>query len=422
MSQLSEIIQGFRSHNTDEQNAAEDMLRKWSKQSLTLEDGIDALKAAAQPFPPRSMDWQDSSEDLIKAVAEFPLPEYIPVIIEHFPLYSANAKMTALWLLAKLPQREAAVAFMHLLRGHGRKGEISRLWTMPLRSDPRHGDVFFPEILSYSDVEAFQWDINLLLLCYLDKGSVLAGSVSGYGETIIAAYADYENKLMPLQQSEGIAWMWDESYQDLRNTACLYLDLLGFFPSPSVTEAIHRALSFTDPRLVFFAIKGLIHRGENVPPEHLFSAAASAETRNMLYDILDRSNKSSLFPQQFRTQTALAESDMVSWLIYPTELGCAPDEIELMHVATIDTEAEEGLIDYYVFRFRTLEPHWGAKDGWMAGVSGPFIRKNGPSTDAQGCTFSRFDAWESQSVEEHLDAIVENIEDWGRCFREERES
>jgi hypothetical protein len=422
MPSLSEVLQGLRSRNTDEQNAAEDMLRKWGKQGLPVEDGIAALKAAGEPFPARSMDWQDSAEDLIDAVAESPLPEYIPVIVERFRSYSPNAKKAALWLLAKLPEREAAVAFMDLLRAHARNGDISHLWMMPLREDPRHGDVFFPEILVYTDIEAFRWDINLLLLCYLDKGSISPESIPYYAEVILSDYIDYEGKLAPLQQSEGIAWMWDESYQDLRNTACLYLDLLGFFSVPAARDAVRRALSYTDPRLLFFAIRGLIRQGEHIDPEHLFKVAAFTETRNMLYDALDSLNKSSLFPQQFKTQAAFAESNMVSWLIYPTEFGCAPDEIELMHVAAIDTETEEGLIDYYVFRFRTLEPHWGAKDGWLAGVSGPFIRKDGPSTRAHGCTFSRFDPWESQTAQQHLDAIVENIGDWAQHFKEERES
>jgi hypothetical protein len=35
-------------------------------------------------------------------------------------------------------------------------------------------------------------------------------------------------------------------------------------------------------------------------------------------------------------QEAFAESDMVNWLTYPTELGHVPDKIELMQVLTID--------------------------------------------------------------------------------------
>jgi hypothetical protein len=422
MNSLSKILQGLRSPNADQQDTAEYALREWGKQGLPVDEGIAALNAAAQPFPPRSMDWKDSAEDLIEAVAESPQLEYVSVIVENFPLYSENSKMRALWLLAKLPQREAAVAFMDLLRNHARKGDISGLWTMPLRSDPRHGDVFFPEILAYSDIEAFQWDINLLLLCYLEKGAVSPESVSDYGEKILDGYTEYESKLIPLQQAEGVAWMWEESYQELRNTACLYLDLLGFFSLPSARKSVRRALSYTDPRLLFFAIRDLIRHGEDVDSERLFTVAASAETRNMLYDSLERLNRSSLFPQQFKTQAAFAESDMVGWLTFPTELGCVPDEIELMHVGSVETDADKGPMDYYVFRFRMLAPHWGAKDGRLAGVSGPFLRKDAPSTSAYGSTFSRFDAWESQTAEEHLEAIVENIGDWAQYFNEERES
>jgi len=412
MTRLAGIILALKSHNTDEQDAAAEGLRGWSEEGLPVEEGILALKAAAQPFPPRIMDWKDSAGDLVEAAAESPWPEYIPVVVEHYPLYPKGAKTEALRLLAKLPQREAAVAFMDLLRCHARQGDIPHLITMPLRSDPRHADVFFPEILSYTDIEAFRWDINLLLLSYLEEGLVAPETVSGYGESILESYTDYESKLMPVQQAEGIAWIWEQSYQDLRDTACLYLDLLGFFVAPSAKEAVRRAFSFADPRMVFFAVRACVQRGEDVDPTHLFNVAASAEMRNWLYNELDRLGKLSLFPHQFATQAAFAESNMVGWLIFPTELGRAPDEIELMHVSTFDTQEEEGLVDHYVFRFRTLEPHWAAKDGWMAGVSGPFIQKNAPSTRAYGDTFSRFDAWESKTAEEHLRANLDNLDNW----------
>jgi hypothetical protein len=185
-----------------------------------------------------------------------------------------------------------------------------------------------------------------------------------------------------------------------------------------VKNLLRSALSFTDPRLKYFAVIGLLRQSEAVEQEYLRDIAASPEMRNWFYDQLARMGKENLFPEEFKTQEALAESNMVNWLTYPTELGRAPDEIELMHVGAFDTETEDGLIDYFVFRFRTFEPHWAAKDGWMAGISGPFLRKDSPSTKSYGGTFSRFDPWESKSAEEHLGDIQETIarshEYWGK--------
>jgi hypothetical protein len=407
---LAEIVQGLASKNVKKQNKAADKLRELSKEGLSLADGMEALQAAAKSFPARKMDWEDSSEDLIEAAAESPRPEYISVILDNFSLYSKGGKESALWLLAKLPQREAAVAYMELLRKHLRKGDIGRLLVEPLKSELRHGEVFFPEILDYCELEDFERDINLLLLCYLHEGAIKPETVAAYGEKLLERYRDMAEKLIRMQQPHGIAWMWEDTYEELRMTGALYLDLLGHFPEPHAQEIVRQALSFTDPRLKFFAVLSLIRRGEDVEAKHLIDIAASAEVRNYLFDQLMTLGKLPLFPEEFRTQAALAESNMVNWLMFPTELGRAPDEIELMHVATMDTE--DGLVDYYVFRFRTLELHWGAKDGWMAGVSGPFLQKDAPSTVAYGDTFSRFDPWDSKKPEEHLEAILGNLDEW----------
>ena len=233
------------------------------------------------------------------------------------------------------PQREAAAAYMELLRKSVRKREIDRLPIQPLESEPRHPEVFFPEILEYSEVEGFEWDINLLLLCYLHKGAVKPETVTAYGETLLVRYRNCSDKLMRMQKPESGAWMWEEPYEELRSKGALYIDLLGYFPEPHVKEVVRQVLSFTDPRLKFFAVLGLLRQGEDIEAKDLIDVAASAEVRNYLFDELKTLGKLSLFPEEFRTQAALAESNMVNWLIYPTELGCAPDEIELMHVATM---------------------------------------------------------------------------------------
>ncbi|MCI0624687.1 MAG: hypothetical protein L0387_24085 [Acidobacteria bacterium] len=62
--------------------------------------------------------------------------------------------------------------------------------------------------------------------------------------------------------------------------------------------------------------------------------------------------------------------------------------------------------DYFVFRFRMKAPHWAAKDGWAAGVAGPYMTAGEPCPDAAG-TFSQFEAYDSRSPEEHVKFIHE---------------
>jgi hypothetical protein len=89
-----------------------------------------------------------------------------------------------------------------------------------------------------------------------------------------------------------------------------------------------------------------------------------------------------------------------------------------MKVVSGDTLTKDGIIDYYLFRFRTLAPHWAAKDGWIAGVSGPFRRKEEPTTNALGGTFSRFNAWDKKTPEEHVDDIKKTLDEWYKHWAE----
>jgi hypothetical protein len=78
----------------------------------------------------------------------------------------------------------------------------------------------------------------------------------------------------------------------------------------------------------------------------------------------------------------------------------------------VATGLPRGIYDYFLFRFRTHPPHWAAKDGWMAGVSGPFRRSDQPTTEALGETFSSFDPWDSKKPEQHVGNIRDLMKRW----------
>jgi len=128
--------------------------------------------------------------------------------------------------------------------------------------------------------------------------------------------------------------------------------------------------------------------------------AANSETRNWFYNALVKMGRSEIYPEEYRNQKSFAESNMVEWLVYPTELGRMPDEIELMNVFDID---EKGVLSFPVQmpKQRTLEGK--RMDG---GVAGPFDKRNSPTTLAEGHTFSHFENWESKQPREHFESIV----------------
>lgn len=141
-------------------------------------------------------------------------------------------------------------------------------------------------------------------------------------------------------------------------------------------------------------------RREDPNPADLERFAQNRETRKVLYDALEHHNKLHLFPQAYRTFEAMAEADLVVWLCHPNELAAPPDEIELM--ATVAAPGEEFAgQSYLVFRYRTLPPHWAASDGWLAGVAGPYAME-GPIPSSAPGTFSRFEAFDSRTPEDHV--------------------
>lgn len=134
--------------------------------------------------------------------------------------------------------------------------------------------------------------------------------------------------------------------------------------------------------------------------------AEDRRTRKVLFDTLTEAKRLDLFPSQYLTWEALAESDLALWLWHPNELGSPPDEIELMAKVPAPSPALPHPSEYFLFRFRTQPPHWAAKDGWMAGVAGPYMTAGDPSPHAGG-TFSQFEPYDSRSPEEHVKIIHE---------------
>ena len=145
--------------------------------------------------------------------------------------------------------------------------------------------------------------------------------------------------------------------------------------------------------------------GRDPDPTAVRQLAADRETRNALYDALAERGKESLFPREFRTRETFAESDLAFWLSHPNELQKSPDEMHLAQVVTVASDA--GPVEYYLFRFRTREPHWAANKGWMAGVSGPYPKDPSAPLSAPGGTFSELEPFESKTPQDHVRAFHE---------------
>jgi hypothetical protein len=380
------------------------------KPRFSAAEGIELIRAATMSFPDGGAGPLDTPTALLAVLADEARLEYQSVVAEVFPRLAPLAKDYALLLLAGIEDGGAAESFMRLLDEHA--AELTLRPLNQLREHPHHPDAFFPKLLDLARNPVLADEVYLTALTFCEKGLLPAGKLEGHTAALLEAYRAERRWLGSRQGGKGNAWMWDDDYQAHRHTAGLLLDLFGYLPLEYVEVELVSALAYRDPRLVHFAAVSLVRQGRAVPARALDVVAASAEMRNWLYEKLKDAGRLDLFPSRFLTQQAFAESAMVQWLVYPTELGSAPDQIELKKVVGIDTDSPDGILDYYVFRFRTLAPHWAAKDGWMAGIAGPFLRKDAPSPVAYGGTFSRFESWSAKTPEAHLGDTRELLQEW----------
>ena len=409
-SRITAILQQLKSDNLDTRVAALEELKKIAKKGLTKKEGTEALQAADSVFPPLKYDFQDTSSELVTVTSSNPQEAYIPIIRDHYGSYSVQAKQAALSLLTFINSTDATKEFVRLVDESKNNRDI-HLLTTGYEKNPRHAGILFPKLLEIAEEsENLQWAVYTLCLKYFQEKTLVSGSLNASSPYVLNPYRLYKKKILSLQQPKGYAWLWNDDYLRYRETAAVLLDLLGYFPDQSIIAELQLVKEIRDPELKLFASTSLLRLGQSVDPNMLLAVAEQPETRNRFYDLLKKLGKDDLYPKTYYTQEAFAESDMVHWLTYPTELGRAPDEIELMKTFTTKQGNED--VTYYLFRFRTLEPHWAAKKGWTAGVSGPFPNQNVPTTNALGGTFSALDSWDSKTPEEHFASITGTISDW----------
>jgi len=406
-SKLDAVIAELAIPDLDRRIAALKRLLALRRPGLTLAEGQQALRAAAQRFPEVRVKIVDPAAALVRVVAERPRPEYVPLVVSVFPKYDAGTRSEALRLLVSVPDRKAGLAFMELMRTHARKGGIPELPEMGDCAHPVQAAVLFPDLLEYLDDARFSFAVAQLCFSYCRDGHLPPATLMPHRARVLARYAAVRGKLVPAQRTQGTSWMWEERYLPLREEAALLLDFLSYFPAPEVEAELRKALEYRDPRLKGLGLISLLRQGREVDAKHVAEIAASAEMRNMLYNVLEERKLTALFPEQFRTQAAFAESTMVNWLTFPTELAEVPHEIELMKVIPV----EDGKRDMYVFRFRMLAPHPAARVGWMAGIAGTFPHGGPPTTNSHGDTFSHFKPWEGKTAEEHLATFIGDADD-----------
>ncbi|MCM1368440.1 MAG: hypothetical protein NC184_06515 [Roseburia sp.] len=222
----------------------------------------------------------------------------------------------------------------------------------------------FLDIARAAEDEYFKSKVYSGLLYYGSKISAFDKEARALmSEYILSEFARYTEHAQTLTDDEA---------------GCLEIaaDACRFFMDDKMAAATEKLLGVPRNNVRFFAADTLICCGRDVDGKVIEELAADLVYAELLYSSLKSHGKAGLFPQRFASKEYLAKSDLTHWLVYPTELGKAPDAIEYLGKVGVKFKP------YYIFKFMSDSDNLSDEDKnvWLVGWSA-----------SGGNTFSRFD-------------------------------
>ncbi len=148
----------------------------------------------------------DSCSQLIRAAATHPHDGLIPLIQKHFTDYTLLGKTEALRQLALIPDERAVTAFAELVSEESE--ELEYLPTGSLSTRPRFCEILIPSLLAHLGQEGIRWGISEICLACLQKERLPPDVVEKAAKAYVPLARHYRELLLPLQQTDGSAWIW----------------------------------------------------------------------------------------------------------------------------------------------------------------------------------------------------------------------
>lgn len=187
--------------------------------------------------------------------------------------------------------------------------------------------------------------------------------------------------------------------EDATNNLEIAADVAKYFPSDTLTDTLTDILKRSINRVNYYAAETLLTWQRAVPDEVLVALAHDLVYADGTYHLLKRFDMTDRFPKELAIPEYLAKSDLIHWLVYPTELGKEPDAIEYIGPIRYLFKKEV----YYVFKFRSDSENLGddLKNKWLIGWSSD-----------EGGTFSNFDEYalfEKKTVQKTLKNIKKKL-------------
>ena len=392
---LPAILEMFRSRDPAVRKQAKPHFQALAEGGLTAAECRMALEAATE-------DWGhlkkgDMSRVLVVAATlspHFPNPA---IIAEFAARISAAALSDGMEFLASQHSPASAAAYLTIVEQHLALALEADVEIKEFAAAAQAVEVLFPPLFKCTQYPPLKRRIHELALAACEKGTFPQASLTQLAGSALETFLPLRERMRPMERPGDDDWIWCDEYCDYRWQAVLLLDLMGYLPGTEIIAELHAAVQSADPQVRCLGVVGLLRHGHEVPATAIESVAASAETRNWLHYALTSLDRIDLFPPRFATHEAFAQSNMVSWLTFPTELARTPHEIELMATFPGTTDDQR----YYLFRYRAHE-----HDEWLAGVSGPFNIGTSPAPQEGKATWSSFAAWDTMTPREHFEQLT----------------
>ncbi|MCP4179725.1 MAG: hypothetical protein GY756_18355 [bacterium] len=401
---LKKMIVELEKSNEDSFDEVFGKIKEYISKNLNYRNAEVILNSIHKSFPDRKYEFNDTQRDLIQLLRGLDDERIIKKYNKIFPTVSKNAQREIIFCLTQVNNPIAVNAVITLLNST-KSNPLDHLVFFGWNNDLKYGNLIFPEILDLLSVDNYQYDILYLLYLYISNSKISDIDISSKNSLIIDVLNQYDKKIEILNLDKNQTnWYYTEEYTQVRSGKSLILDILGYINSNKNKEVLKANLHSDDPRIIYFAAQSLLKNEIDVKNEYLERIAKDNEMRKWLFSYFKNNNRNIFTDESYFSQEKLAISDMINWLIYPTELASAPDDIVLEKVITVTKD--DGVYDFYLFKFIKYPPHWSAENGWVAGVSGPFKRDDYPTIDGAGYTFSAFSSWDSKTPDEHFEEIT----------------
>jgi hypothetical protein len=407
---LEKTLKRLHSEKASERDAALEAVPQFT---FTREVAARILRAAAEDYPVEDGKGSPINEALLRQLWKSQHKELLPILEEVYDSLQSKreAREAALRILTEMQSTEARALLLRLLnRPSSVDAELATLF-VPYKPSAALAKDLFPGLLEVAPQLRYASAIYNLVLDFSTDGVFKPSAypefnrhaserasalLEGRGK-VIEAHAGVLDEMDPAPEPNPVTPELREEFFQLE----ILLDYLGHLDGAVGKDALRKGLDSKSIRLRAFAALSLLSRKEEVPGSVLEGLARNLSGRSILWDGLTKRKLTDRFPAAFRTPKALAEADLVHWLQYPTELGYAPKEIELLAAVRYVESGKAQLL--YVFKFR--HPH--SEEGkWRVGVSGPFV-EGAREPQAGGSTFSKFEALDSKTLKEHIRDYLE---------------